>query len=197
MEMTLEEKNDLLLSHDAEFYDPNSKESQDHWMNKIRGELVIKIDEFQFANAKPTDIYLISIPCPTREKYKKVQGIFSGKEVLCTQAQSRASLIIRLNILLASCRELIEIRVQRLQDAHLDNKSYSLTKTELIGTALVPWKECAAASLAMGGASNLKKFNEQLFKRRDDLLYVDKDEDENDIGDLGVIRGKVGFVPYH
>lgn len=46
MNLTLEEKNEMLLNHDADYFDPESKNQEDHWMNKIRGELIIKIDSF-------------------------------------------------------------------------------------------------------------------------------------------------------
>lgn len=45
--------------------------------------------------------------------------------------------------------------------------------------------------------SSLKKFNEKVYVRRDDLLYVDKDENEKDLPELGFVKGKVGWTPFH
>ena len=90
-----------------------------------------------------------------------------------TQTQSRSNLILRLNTLLASSRELLELRIHRLSSSHLEQKSYSLSKAQLIGTALIPWKEAAAASVADGGASKFFAFHEKVYQRKDDILYFE------------------------
>ena len=50
IDLTIVEKNKLLHDHDADFFDPAHKKRDqfDGKLNKIKGEVVVKIDHFEF-----------------------------------------------------------------------------------------------------------------------------------------------------
>ena len=113
--------------------------------------------------------------------------------------------MIRLNCLLGSTRDLIELRISKINASNINiaeiNKGGStlnLSKSEVIGTILVPWKETAAFSMAHGGRpSPFRTFKEQAYKWKDNRLYYDMDREGKALPCLGTVKGRVRFVPYH
>lgn len=63
---------------------------------------------------------------------------------------------------------------------------YDLAKAELVGTALIPWKECVEYGVRN---SDLKQFNEVLYSR-DCAHYKESDY-------LGFLIGRIGWIEYH
>lgn len=78
IDLTISEKNKLLQEHDHDFYDPIKKKRKefDGKLNKIKGEIVLKIDHIEIPNIGPDDVYLISIPTPVHVRGKNVSGHF-------------------------------------------------------------------------------------------------------------------------
>lgn len=100
----------MIKQHEKDYFDPANKDQKlrNSHLNQIRGEIVLKIDSYDFKDAgHPDDVFLFSIPSPTVVKNKVNQGMFSGKELIRVDSKDLSKCIIRLNVLFVSVTNFI------------------------------------------------------------------------------------------